>query len=99
VKKHEIDHVFEEIELDENERDALYDFIAECSDADSWQADPARVAVRYLAQESNKAHRDFQEALYYLRQAKKTFAPTTTNSFVDSFLERHKDVSLEGYRE
>lgn len=35
---------------------------------------------------------ELKKALDYLRKAKVKFAPETTNSIVDEFLEKHKDL-------
>lgn len=39
-----------------------------------------------------ETRRELKEAVAYLRQGKAQFAPTTTNSHVDLFLERWKDL-------
>jgi hypothetical protein len=39
---------------------------------------------------------EFKKALFFLKQGKLKFAPHTTNSDVDSFLEKHEHLLLEG---
>lgn len=43
----------------------------------------------YLEVETRK---ELSMAVKYLREGKQKFAPGTTNSFVDDFLEKHKDL-------
>jgi hypothetical protein len=70
---------------------AALGYAAEAKPGDyGWSASLGDVTGLYA--DRKRLHDQFVQALNYLREAKAKFCPNTTNSHVDDFLIKHKDV-------